>query len=118
MYLSIGYANYGFWVLGAVVGIIFIVHGFPKIKNPKGIAAVYKAPSVVGLFHGLAEVVGGALLIIGFCVQGAAMVLGLIMIGAIYFKVVRWNTNFVSRDNTGWELDLVLWAACVALLLV
>ncbi len=113
----IGYGNLGLWVLSVAVGAVFIVHGFSKIKNPKGIAAAYNAPAIVGLYHGLIEVLGGGALIMGIFTHFTALVLGIIMIGAIYFKVNKWNIPFMGRDKTGWEFDLVVWAACVALLL-
>ncbi len=113
----IEYSYVGIWLLGAVVGVIFIVHGFPKIKNPKGIASAYHAPAVVGLYHGLIEVLGGAVLILGIHIHGTALVLAIIMVGAIYFKVNKWNVPFTAHDKNGWEFDLLLLAACLAIFL-
>jgi putative oxidoreductase len=111
------YSETGFWILQAVVGLVFIVHGLSKVKSPAGIASAYGAPAFVGLLHGLVEVAGGLMLIFKFHPQTASLVLGLIMLGAIYFKVFKWKTKFMVMNTTGWEFDLVLLAACIAILL-
>ena len=111
------YGYLGLWMLGVVVGVIFIYHGFPKIKNPKGIASAYNAPPIVGLYHGLAEVLGGALLILGIHIHGIALALAVIILGAIYFKVNKWNVPFKTDSKTGWEFDLLLLFALMAIFL-
>jgi len=117
MYHLVGYGNLGLWILGATVGVIFIVHGIPKIKNPKSVASVYKAPAVFGLYHGLIEFLGGGALILGIFVDFVAFVFALIMLGAIRFKITKWDMPFTAHDKTGWEFDLILLAACLVLLL-
>ena len=117
IYNVIGYSDRGLWVLSVVVGIIFICHGFPKIRNPKGIASAYRAPAVFGLFHGLVEVLGGAGLILGMSVHFIALIFGIIMVLAIGFKTTRWNVPFMAHDKTGWEFDLLVLASCLILYL-
>lgn len=109
------YSEEGFWLLSAVVGLIFIVHGLGKVKNPAGIAQVYGTPKVVGLAHGLVEVLAGVMLIINWHPKTAAVLLGLIMLGAIYYKIFKWKVPFMAMNNTGWEFDLLLLAACIAI---
>ena len=105
------YFDKAFWVLQAVVGLIFIIHSSGKIKNPAGIASAYGAPAFVGLLHGLVEMAGGILLIANFYVQYVGIVFVLIMLGAIFFKIVKWKMPFMAQNATGWEFDLVLLAA-------
>src|SRR2546426_12597853 len=105
------YAIWGMWILRAAVGIVFIVHGWPKVKNPKGIAGAYGAPVFVGTLHGLVELLGGLALILGMYTKIVALFFSLIMMGAIYFKAVKWRTPFKADNATGWEFDLVLLAA-------
>lgn len=93
----------------AVVGIIFIVHGWPKFKSG-GLKLIG------GFGHGLVEVAGGLMLIANFHPKSASLVLGLIMLGAIYFKMSKWKIPFKAENTTGWEFDLVLLAACVAII--
>lgn len=117
MFADLGqYADPAFWVLQAVVGIIFIVHGVPKLKNPGQVAAVYGAPVFVGTLHGAIEVAAGIALIANQFVQYAAAVVVLVMLGAIYFKIFKWKTPFMAQATTGWEFDLILLAASLAIL--
>lgn len=109
--------NAGFWFLQAVVGIIFMVHGAMKLKNPAQTASVFGAPSFVGLLFGAVEIAAGIALIINQYAQYAAAVTGLIMIGAIYFKIFKWKMPFMGQSATGWEFDLVLLAASLVILI-
>lgn len=110
------YFDNAFWLMQAVVGVIFMVHSMGKIKNPAGIASTYGAPKLVGLLHGLVELVGGLLLIVNYYPQYVAALFALIMLGAIYFKIFKWKSPFFSHTSTGWEFDLILLVACLAIL--
>lgn len=104
------FSSWGMWFLQFAVGVIFIVHGWPKMKS--------KAPAfgVGGLVHGLIEVLGGLALIFGWYVRETALIFSIIMLGAIYMKKFKWNIPFSSQSTTGWEFDLILLAASILLL--
>mgnify|MGYP001601926653 CR=1 FL=1 len=104
------FGDWGLWFLQFAVGVIFIYHGWPKLKNMK------KFFGIGGSLHGLVEVLGGLALIFSVYVREAALVLAVIMLGAIYFKKFKWNLPFSSMNATGWEFDLVLLAANIFLL--
>lgn len=111
------YAGLGFWFMQAVAGLIFIVHGLSKIKDPHHIASEYKAPDFVGALHGLVEISGGLLLMANYYTQIIALVFSAILLGAIYFRAFIWKIPFHGQNRTGWELDVLLLSACVAILL-
>lgn len=69
--------------------------------------------SLLGIF----ESIGGLSVILGVYAPYGAAVLGLIMIGAIYYKMMKWKVPFFAMDKTGWEFDLVLLAASLAVFL-
>jgi uncharacterized membrane protein YphA (DoxX/SURF4 family) len=99
------YSDWGMWFLQFAIGVIFIYHGWPKLKR---MAEFF---SVGGGLHGLVEVVGGLALIAGWYVREAGLVFAVIMLGAIWFKKFKWNASFSSQNTTGWEFDFVLLAA-------
>ncbi len=109
----------GLLALRLVLGIIFLVHGFPKFKNAGGMAQGFGIPTMSFLFTFLAfvEVVAGALAIVGLYVQFAAFVFLIIMIGAMWFKLTKWHVPFIATNNTGWEFDLLIFASSLVLLL-
>jgi putative oxidoreductase len=115
-------AEWGLLALRIAVGVIFIVHGVPKITGARGMAAALGGgqakPALVGMVtvQGVVEVGGGALLILGVLTQLVAIAFMIIMVGAIYLKMTRWKTGFMSQQTTGWEFDLVLLAASLLLL--
>lgn len=113
-------ADWGLLVLRVAVGVIFIVHGWPKLTGARGMAQAFGQPSagVVVFFtiQGAVEILGGLGLILGVLVQVAAIVVALIMIGAIVLKNSMMKTGFTAQQATGWEFDLILLAASLALL--
>jgi putative oxidoreductase len=116
------YAEWGFLALRVAVGVIFIVHGWPKITGARGMAAAMGGgeakPVMVGVFttQGVVELGGGILMILGVLTQLVAIAFAIIMIGAIYLKATKWKTGFYAQQTTGWEFDFVLLAANVLLL--
>lgn len=86
-----------------------------------GIAQAVKLSPSAGylwmLVQGAVEVGGGALLVAGILTQLVALAFIVIMIGASGFKVAIWKTGFMSQQTTGWEVNLVLLAANLLLLL-
>ncbi|MGH2653782.1 MAG: DoxX family protein [Actinomycetota bacterium] len=116
-------SEWGFLALRIAVGVIFIVHGWPKITGARGMAAGLGGgeakPALVGMLtiQGVVEAAGGVLLILGVLTQLVALAFAIIMIGAIYLKITQWKTGFMAQQTTGWEFDLVLLAASVLLFL-
>jgi putative oxidoreductase len=122
-----GLAEFGEWGLLALrvaVGVIFIVHGLPKITGGRGMAAAMGGgeakPIMIGMFttQGIVEAGGGVLMILGVLTQLVALAFAIIMIGAIILKITQWKTGFYAQQTTGWEFDLVLLAANILLFLV
>ena len=104
------FSGWGIWFLQFAVGIIFIYHGWPKLKSK---AAMF---GVGGFAHGLIEILGGLAMIFGFYVREIALIFSIIMLGAIYMKKFKWNVPFSSHSTTGWEFDFILLAANIFLM--
>lgn len=110
--------NYvGLFVLRLVVGILFLVHGTAKWKLWGAPPGEGTTESMLALmkFLSIVEPLGGLALVMGFLTRYAALGLGIIMLGAIYFKLYVWNVGFIGTTGTGAEFDLVLLAAAVML---
>jgi putative oxidoreductase len=101
------YGDAGILILRLVVAIVFLVHGIKKLDGKMGSFMT---------FIGIAETLGGAALLVGFLTQLAALGLAIIMLGAIYKKVVEWKVPFTTMEKMGWEFDLMILGACAALM--
>lgn len=114
------YVDWGLLALRVAVGIIFVVHGWPKITGARGMAEAMGRPGTAGVAwitgQGIVEAGGGILLILGIWTQLVNVLFAIIMVGAIYFKLTTWKTPFMAMQTTGWEFDFVLLAANLALL--
>ena len=60
------------------------------------------------LFLGVAEIAGGLGVVFGVLTQLAALGLILVMLGAIYKKIVVWHTGFWGEKSSGWHYDMML----------
>ncbi|MDP3770785.1 MAG: DoxX family protein [bacterium] len=118
------YSDWGLVVLRVVAGVIFIVHGTPKLFGPqpgvKGFTAWLRSMNIplAGLFGivvPLLEFFGGIALILGFLTQAFALLLAVNMLVATLLKMTKMSKKF-SGDG-GWEFDLVLIAVMLALAL-
>lgn len=114
------YVDWGLLALRAAVGIVFVVHGWPKITGARGMAEAMGRPGTASVafitVQGLVEAGGGILLILGIWAQLVNLLFAIIMVGAIYLKLTTWKTGFMAQQTTGWEFDFVLLAANLALL--
>lgn len=102
-----------------VLGVVFIAHGWDKAFRT-GIDATVTDWTALGIPQprlsawvvSVVEMLGGAMLALGLLTPAAGAVLALDMVAAFYFVHLE-NGLFVT--DGGWELVLVLFAACVLL---
>lgn len=111
------YNDIGLFLLRCAIAVIFIYHGMPKISKPQMMAQGMGVSSMMVTVLGLVEVLSSIGLILGFYTQLSALLLALVMIGAIVMKSLKWGVPFSAMDKTGWEFDLILFVACVSILL-
>jgi len=116
MYAFNEFAGIGYLLMRLAIAIIFIVHAWPKLKHPDGMAAAlgWSREKVRGL--GLVEAIGGVLIGLGMLMQWAALALIAVMIGAIYHKVQKWKVPFSAHDKNGWEFDFLILTVLLYLL--
>ena len=97
-----------------LAGIVFIVHGLPKlldIAGTEGFFANVGLPAELALPIALLEVIGGIALLVGVLTRIAAGLFIIEMIGTTLY--VKLSKGFVD----GYELDLLLLAISISLLL-
>ncbi len=111
-----GFGNFGLLLLRIFLGIIFIYHGMPKIKMPGAISKGIGKSSGFVFVLGLAELLAGISLVLGFYAEVSALITGLIMIGALYYKIFVWKIQFFAMDKPGWEFDFILLGVSFAVL--
>ncbi len=118
--------DWGLLALRVAVGIIFIVHGWPKLTQARTMGPAMAqmgggmSPGVATAWmyvQGTVEVVGAVLLIAGIWTQVVAAAFAVIMLGAIGLKNSMMKTGFTAQQTTGWEFDFILLFANLLLLL-
>ncbi|MDO8656971.1 MAG: DoxX family protein [Nanoarchaeota archaeon] len=109
--------------LRAVLGIEFVVHGFPKLKNLKATAGFLASsgfkPGIFWAFIlGTTEFVGGLALLAGFASRIAAGLLIIAMSVATLLKIFKWKVPFSKGNEAGWEWDFIILGGLIALFLL
>jgi putative oxidoreductase len=110
--------NWALLALRIAVGVVFLVHGLqkqmfwktpPSAQLPLGMIKLLRFLSIV-------EPLGGVAVLAGFLTRPATIGLSIIMLGAINLKARQMKKGFTG--DGGWELDFMVLAANVALLLL
>lgn len=111
-------------ILRLVLGIEFIVHGYPKLfKDFKGTAGFlagmgFKPGVFWAAVLGITEFFGGIVLLLGAFTRIAAGLLIISMAVATLFKIFKWNVPFTKGNDAGWEWDFIILGALIALFLL
>lgn len=108
------FTDYALLFLRIMAGAIYADSGFNDLRDPDARSKSIGMPKSFVMFLAVAEVAGGAGLILGVLQQLAAIGLVLIMLGAIQKKIFVWETGFWGKDGLGWCYELTL----IAMLLV
>jgi putative oxidoreductase len=112
-------------VLRVALGATFIVHGYPKLfpNGPAGFAGFLQSlgfpiPMILAWIVSIVEFAGGIAMILGLFVRyvGALLVIEM-TVTTIRVKMAG-GTGFVGARGAGWELDALLWAMALALVLL
>jgi putative oxidoreductase len=108
-------ANLASLVLRLAAGIIFVIHGYPKLGSQRKMGADFMKstgmPAWMASFGGVAEFFGGLALILGISTPVIALLFVLWMISTTWFS----KTKLHKKLQGGYEFDLILMAASLAI---
>lgn len=102
-----------------VVGGIFIYHGWTKVSGMEGTVGFFGQmglPAIFAYLVAYGELLGGLALVFGFLLEWAAIGLGIIMLGAIYyvwpmgFKVIELPLALLAVLSALWAAGSGRWA--------
>ena len=111
------YRDWGKLALRLAIAGIFLAHGSMKWAlwsgsppgMPAGMLALFKILSIV-------EPLAAVAILLGMFTRGAALVLAIVMVGAIYTKIAVMHLPYAAGNALGWEFDAVILAGCLVLL--
>lgn len=90
------------------LGVLFLVHGIPKVRDVKKTMGFVKGTGFPGgaafaFLFTLLEFFGGIALVVGFLTQVVAALFALEMVATSFFARTKLKKKFVG----GWELDVL-----------
>jgi putative oxidoreductase len=105
---ALHFAHWSLFLLRLMVALVFGASGFGHLNAPRERAKSIGMSVGFTVFLGAAELAGAIGLAAGVLTQWAAIGLILLMLGAIYKKIVVWKTGFWGEKSMGWHYDLML----------
>jgi putative oxidoreductase len=102
------YLDIAVLLLRLMVALVFLTSGIGHLKDPKVRGKSIGMSPGFTVFLGAAETAGALGIASGVLTQWAAIGLVLIMLGAIYKKMIVWKTGFWGEKNSGWSYELIL----------
>ena len=111
-----GFTDYALLFLRIMIGAIYADSGYNDVRDPDARSKSIGMSKSFVIFLAVAELAGGAGLILGVLQQLAAIGLILIMLGAIQKKAVVWKTGFWGKDGRGWSYELLLISGLLVIL--
>jgi putative oxidoreductase len=105
---AMAYADWSLLLLRLMLALVFGSSGFNHLRHPKERAASIGMSVPFTVFLGAAECAGAMGLATGVLAPWAAVGLILLMLGAIYKKVVEWKTGFWGEKSIGWHYEVLL----------
>jgi putative oxidoreductase len=107
------YTPYLALLLRVVVGATFVMHGYPKLKNPQATlkwTGGLGVPAAAAVAAMVLEFFGGIALILGFLVPIVAFFIALEMIGTIALKKTKMKAPYLIGENESalaYETDVI-----------
>jgi putative oxidoreductase len=101
------FTDLGLLLMRMMVGVVFASSGYDHLKDPAARAKSIGMSKGFTIFMGVAEVAGALGVACGVLTQLAALGLILVMLGAIYKKIVVWHRGFWGEKASGWHYDLL-----------
>ncbi|HLF54584.1 MAG TPA: DoxX family protein [Candidatus Nanoarchaeia archaeon] len=102
-------------ILRIALGIIFIRHGWPKVKNPLWGTHI-GVPKIASIYSMIAEFFGGLAILLGLYTQTAAILILFGMLGALYYHIFVWKHKFYNLQGQSWEYPFFLALVAIAVI--
>ena len=102
--------------LRLVVAVVFFESGRRHAGDPVGRAASIGLSPGITRILGWAEMAAALSVALGVFAQVGALILMLVMLGAIQKKLFVWHTGFWGEKTYGWHYDLLFLVANLVIL--
>lgn len=106
------YTDVSLLFIRLVAALTFLLHGMSKWvlwEDPEQLKPLFQ-------FLSIAEPLCAVGLAFGFFPRSSALGGALVMIAAVWTKIFIWGVGFVDESGIGWEIDMLLLAACVVVI--
>jgi len=101
------FTDLGLLLLRLMVASVFVTSGWSHVTKSEERSKSIEMSQGFTIFLGIVEIAGGLGVAFGVFTQLAAILLILVMLGAIQKKIFVWHTGFWGEKTYGWHYDLM-----------
>lgn len=101
------FTDLGLLLLRVLIAAIFVSSGWSHMTKPEERAESIGMSPAFTLGLGIVEVVAALSVLLGVYPQVGAILLIIVMLGAIHRKIWVWRTGFWGEEGGGWYYDLL-----------
>ncbi len=107
---------YALLALRIITGIVFFSSGRTDLQKPaeRGKATGLSLGGIK--FLGVMEIIAGISVVFGIFAQIGAIIIMVVMLGAMYKKKFEWKIGFYDEKDIGWHYDLTWFISAFVIL--
>lgn len=109
-------APYALLGLRIITAIVFFSSGKSHAQKPEERGKQIGMSPGATRFLGIMEVLAALSIALGIYAQAGALIIMLVMLGAIHRKIFIWKTGFYADEGYGWHYDLTWFVAASVIL--
>ncbi len=94
-------------MLRLLIAVLFATSGWAHATRPQERGESIGMSPLPTVVLGVVELLGAASVALGLYAGAGAILLMVVMLGAIYKKVFVWKTGFWGEESQGWFYDLL-----------
>lgn len=110
------YTDFSLLLLRLIIAIVFITSGWDHASKPAVQGKDLGLPAMVTFSLGVWEIFGALSVLLGIYGQIGALMLIIIMFGAIYKRIFVWKMKFFQNTTDGWHYDVIFLIANLVVL--
>ena len=112
---AIPLAPYALLALRIITAIVFFSSGRSHVEKPEERGKQIDMPPATTRFLGIMEVIAAISIAFGIFTQIGALIIMVVMLGAMQRKIFDWKTGFYADKGYGWHYDLTFFIAAAVI---
>lgn len=112
---AIPLTSYALLALRLITAIVFFSSGRSHVEKPEERGKQIGMSPGITRFLGIMEIIAAISIAFGMLTQVGALIIMVVMLGAMQRKIFEWKTGFYADKGYGWHYDLTYFIAAAVI---